>query len=490
MTASSASFLFHDYETFGTNPALDRACQFAAVRTDAGLQPCADPLVVYCQPGTERLPHPQACLITGITPQLAQREGLTEAQFAATIEAAVGAPMTCTLGYNNFRFDDEFTRNLLYRNLFDPYTHEWKNGNSRFDLIDITRMFSALRPEGIEWPKHADGTPSYRLEDLARANALEHGQAHDALSDVQATIGLARLLAQANPKLWQWGLSLRAKHKVEQLLSTHDMLLHSSSRYPATRRCTALITPLARHPDIASQMIVYDLSVDPGQFAGLDTDQLEDLLYTAAADLPEGRQRLPVKTIKVNRAPMLAPINTLPQHPQHSLGVDVELAQQHLQRLQTDQALQRRILQLFSGREFAAHTDPDRMIYQGFFSNADRALLQRLRQTNCQKWPHTLPAHDDERIPEMLFRYRARNHPDSLSDAERQSWSDHCRRTLTDVDHLPMADYLPLLNEIRQAAAQQTATQAHHSNAILDQLQAWALQLAETHNIELQTGSA
>ncbi len=481
----SASFLFHDYETFGTSPALDRACQFAAVRTDASLAPCADPLVVYCQPGEERLPHPQACLVTGITPQQAQREGLTEAQFTATIEAAVSTPMTCTLGYNNFRFDDEFTRNLLYRNLFDPYTHEWKNGNSRFDLIDITRMFSALRPDGIEWPQHADGTPSYRLEDLARANKLTHGQAHDALSDVEATIGLAQLLAGANPKLWQWGLSLRDKHKAEQLLSSQDMLLHSSSRYPATRHCTAVITALARHPDIASQMIVYDLSVDPRQFADLPTDALEDLLFTSAADLPDDRQRLPVKTIKINRAPMLAPVNTLPQDPQQSLGVDMSQARQHLQMLQADQTLQKRIVQLFSQRAYSKTTDPDRMIYQGFFSNADRALLQRLRQTNCRQWPQPLPPHDDERIPEMLFRYRARNHPESLDTSEQQRWSEHCRHTLSDYEHLPIQTYAQLLDELRHDDALHTAAHGQNTNAILDQLQAWALQLAQSHNIDL-----
>jgi len=479
-----ASFLFHDYETFGTNPALDRACQFAAVRTDADFKPSGDPLVVYCQPGEERLPHPQACLITGITPQLAQREGLCEADFTAAIEAAVSVPLTCTLGYNNFRFDDEFTRNLLYRNLYDPYTHEWKNGNSRFDLIDLTRMFSALRPDGINWPQHEDGTPSYRLEDLAAANALEHGQAHDALADVRATIGLARLLAQANPKLWQWGLSLRDKHKVEQLLATHELLLHSSSRYPAKQHCTALITPLARHPDIASQMIVYDLSVDPRQFAGLDSDQLEDLLFTSSADLPEDYQRLPVKTIKLNRAPMLAPINTLPDVSGKTPGTDIEAARRHREHLQADAALSRRIVGLFAQRQFHAVTDPDRMIYQGFFSSADRALLQRLRQTNCRDWPHPLPAHDDERIPEMLFRYRARNHPDSLTPAEQQHWHEHCRRTLSDCDHLPLQDYLQLLQQLRLDAST-TASHGDAALSVLDQLQAWALQLARTHAIDL-----
>lgn len=475
MTTSGNSFLFHDYETFGTDPTTDRACQFAALRTNAELEPIAAPQVVYCQPGEERLPHPQACLITGITPQQAMRDGVTEAEFIQTIAEQLAQPLTCTLGYNNFRFDDEFTRNLLYRNLHDPYTHEWKNGNSRFDLIDITRMFSALRPEGIHWPEHEAGQPSYRLEHLTRANDLEHGQAHDALADVQATIALARLLKQACPKLWHWALSLRDKHKVAQLLRSNDMLLHSSSRYPASQRCTALITCVANHPQFASQMIVYDLSVDPRQFSGLSTAELEDLLFTSSADLPHDLQRLPVKTIKTNRAPMLAPITTLPQDHEQSLGLDLVKAKQHWHWLQEDTPLQQRITAMFGQRKFMPVNDPDRMLYQGFFSNQDRALLQHLRNSDHRNWPTPLPPHDDERIPEMLFRYRARNHPDSLTSTEQQRWQQHCQQTLTDPEHLPLQHYPALLDDYRQ--------QDQTNPVILDQLQAWALQLAERHQL-------
>lgn len=249
-TASSCtpSFLWHDYETWGADPSRDRPCQFAAIRTDADLNPVGAPLLLYCRPATDLLPHPEACLLTGITPQLAERKGLIEAEFAARINSALSLAGTCGVGYNSMRFDDEVTRNLLNRNLLDPYAREWRNGNSRWDLIDVLRLAHALRPEGLVWPTHEDGTTSFKLEALTAANGIDHGQAHDALGDVRATIGLARALRRAQPRLFDYALTLRDKRRVRALLERRTPLLHVSARYPAAQGCIAPILPLAAHP--------------------------------------------------------------------------------------------------------------------------------------------------------------------------------------------------------------------------------------------------
>ncbi|MGH8474260.1 MAG: exonuclease domain-containing protein, partial [Methylococcales bacterium] len=124
---------WHDYETFGTDPAWDRPAQFAGLRTGEDLEIIAEPLVLYCKPADDMLPNPEACLITGITPQLASRKGLPEADFIAAIHEQLAQPATCGAGYNSLRFDDEVTRNCLYRNFYDPYAREWQHGNSRWD---------------------------------------------------------------------------------------------------------------------------------------------------------------------------------------------------------------------------------------------------------------------------------------------------------------------------------------------------------------------
>ncbi|HUA79395.1 MAG TPA: exodeoxyribonuclease I, partial [Dyella sp.] len=195
------TLFWHDYETFGTDSRRDRPIQFAGIRTNLELEIVDEPVMFYGKPPHEMVPSPESCLITGITPQQAERDGLIEADFAARVHEELAAPGTCGVGYNSLRFDDEFTRQLLYRNFFEPYGREWENGNSRWDLIDLVRMCAALRPEGIVWPTHEDGTPSFKLEHLATANHLQQTRAHDALSDVQALIELARLIRVRQPRL-------------------------------------------------------------------------------------------------------------------------------------------------------------------------------------------------------------------------------------------------------------------------------------------------
>lgn len=208
----TSSIFWHDYETTGINPRCDRPLQVAGVRTDFDLNEIDEPISLYCRPSDDILPHPAACLVTGITPQLLAEQGLCEAEFMTRVHAQLAQPGTCGAGYNTLRFDDEVTRYSLYRNFFDPYAREWQGGNSRWDLIDIVRTAYALRPDGIQWPLQ-DGRTSLRLELLSKANGIDHGHAHEALSDVRATIALARLIRQKQPKLYDWLFQLRSSIK-------------------------------------------------------------------------------------------------------------------------------------------------------------------------------------------------------------------------------------------------------------------------------------
>jgi exodeoxyribonuclease-1 len=211
------SFYWHDYETFGVDPSRDRPSQFAGLRTDQDLNPIGEPLVIYCQPQKDILPSPAACLITGITPQLALEKGLPEPTFIDLIHRELSQPMTCGVGYNSIRFDDEVSRYCLYRNFYDPYQREWKNGNSRWDILDMLRLMRALRPEGIEWADHEPGRPSFKLEHLTAANNIAHEAAHDALSDVTATIAMAKLVKQKQPRLFDYVVNNRSKKVVKCL---------------------------------------------------------------------------------------------------------------------------------------------------------------------------------------------------------------------------------------------------------------------------------
>ncbi len=437
------SFFWHDYETFGRVPRRDRPAQFAGVRTDAALNEIGDPLMLYCQPAPDSLPDPESCLLTGITPQACLAQGVPEHAFAAAILDALGQPGTVGVGYNSIRFDDEVTRHLFWRNLIDPYGREWQNDCGRWDILDLVRCAYALRPEGIEWPLHPDGRPSFKLEHLAAANGLLHEAAHDALSDVRATIALARLLRQRQPRLFDFCLQLRKKdavwHEIGPFMGeggdARRPLLHVSGMYPAERGCLGLVWPLAGHPTNKNELIVWDLAHDPAELAGLDAATLRLRMFSKAADLPEGLSRLPVKTIHVNKSPVvIANLKTLPPALAERWGMDMATALAHAGwARQNSRALESIPWRQVFERPTSTGSSPpdvDEDLYGGFINPGDRRLLDRLRKLPGDKLGGKQPAFEDSRLAELLFRYRARNFPATLDAAEQAQWQQHCRDRL------------------------------------------------------------
>ena len=132
------------------------------------------------------MPDPDAILVTGITPQRTRAEGYSEKEFLEIFYESIAIEGTIFVGYNSIRFDDEFMRTLLYRNLYDPYEWQWQDGKSKWDLLDVVRMTRALRPEGIVWPFASNGAKANKLELITAVNNLEHTHAHNAMSDVIA----------------------------------------------------------------------------------------------------------------------------------------------------------------------------------------------------------------------------------------------------------------------------------------------------------------
>ena len=472
------TFFWHDYETSGADSRRDRPLQFAGIRTTLELDVVGAPVMFYAKPPRDAPPHPDACLITGITPQLAEREGLIEAEFAARVHEQLAVPGTCTVGYNSLRFDDEFTRHLLYRNFYDPYAREWEHGNSRWDLIDLARMCHALRPEGIVWPSREDGTPSFRLEHLAAANHLQQEHAHDALSDVHALIGLARLIRVRQPRLWDWYYALRRKQKVFELLDVVNMtpMVHVSSRYPASRGCLTVIAPLAQHPERSGEIIVYDLASDPAEWLALDDDAIADRIFTPRADLPEGVTRIPLRTVRVNHVPALAPLSALQGVDTPRLQLDLEACRRHRETLRGAPDLVAKVCRVFQqASALPPAEDPELALYGGgFLSGAERKSLSLVRATPPEQLGECAAAFRDPRYAELLFRYRARNWPETLDVEETARWQAFCTARLTRhtaLTKLTLDDYFARITELRSEPA------AQDKLALLDQLQVWGEQL-------------
>ncbi|WP_295969685.1 exodeoxyribonuclease I [uncultured Xanthomonas sp.] len=468
------SFLFYDLETFGADPRRTRIAQFAAVRTDAELNVIEEPISFFVKPADDLLPSPIATLITGIAPQQALREGVSEAEAFARIAEQMARPQTCTLGYNSLRFDDEFVRHGLFRNFYDPYEREWRKGNSRWDLLDMLRLMHALRPEGIVWPQREDGATSFKLEQLALANGVRDGDAHEALSDVYATIGMARHFRRSQPRLWEYALKLRDKRFCGSLLDAVAMqpVLHVSMRYPAARLCAAPVLPLARHPRIDSRVLVFDLEGDIEPLLRYTPEQIADRLYTPQADLPEGEQRIPLKEVHLNKAPALVAWAHLREADFARLRLDPAQLLAKAERLrEAGPALAEKVRRVFASERAAVPADVDASLYDGFLADGDKRTMAQVRATPPAQLAALEGQFRDPRLPELLFRYRARNWPQSLSIAEQARWDDYRRQRLqqdSGLSELSFDAFYAELAGLRLAHPQDATKQA-----LLDQLAAW-----------------
>ncbi|MBN6101306.1 exodeoxyribonuclease I [Xanthomonas sp. CFBP 8703] len=475
------SFLFYDLETFGADPRRTRIAQFAAVRTDAALNVVEEPVSFFVQPADDLLPSPIATLITGIAPQQALRDGVNEADAFARIAEQMARPQTCTLGYNSLRFDDEFVRHGLFRNFHDPYEREWRGGNSRWDLLDMLRLMHALRPDGVVWPQREDGATSFKLEQLALANGVRDGDAHEALSDVYATIGMARLFRERQPRLWDYALKLRDKRFCGGLLDVVAMqpVLHVSMRYPAARLCAAPVLPLARHPRIDSRVLVFDLEGDIEPLLRYTPEQIADRLYTPQADLPEGEQRIPLKEVHLNKAPALVAWSHLRDADFARLQIDPAQILAKAARLrEAGPELAEKVRRVFGNERAAAPADVDASLYDGFLADTDKRAMAQVRATPPAQLAPLETGFRDPRLPELLFRYRARNWPQTLSIVEQNRWDDYRRRRLhgdSGLSELGLDGYFAQLADLRLAHSDDATKQA-----LLDQLAAWGQDLQRT----------
>ena len=468
------SFLFYDLETFGQDPRRTRIAQFAAVRTDTALN-VLEEHSFFVRPADDLLPSPVATLITGITPQHALAHGLSEAEAFARISDLMSTPRTCTLGYNTLRFDDEFVRHGLFRNFFDPYEREWRGGNSRWDLLDMLRLMHALRPDGIVWPQREDGGgTSFKLEHLAAANGVRVGEAHEALSDVHATIALARLFRTHQPRLWEHALKLRDKRHVAGLLnvSAGQPLLHVSMRYPASRMCAAPVLPITLHPQIASRVIVLDLDQPPEALIQLPAEAIAERVFIRREDLPEGVTRIGLKEVHTNKCPALIQWAHLRAADFSRLQIEPALIQQRIDTLAPHlPAIAEKVRRVYAGKEALPPGDADGSLYDGFLAEGDRALLPAVRACPPQALGEFALRLRDERLKTLLARYQARNYPDSLDAAARTAWNAYRHQRLAEGSGQSEYSLAGYRAEIAQLRAQ------HHDNdtalALLDALARW-----------------
>ena len=419
------TFFFYDLETSGLNPRQDRIMQFAGQRTDMNLKSIGEPYNLLVILNDDTLPSPDALMVTGITPQKTVEEGYTEAQFARMLSEEIFTPDTIAVGFNNIRFDDEFIRHLLWRNFHDPYEWSWKDGRSRWDLLDVVRLTRALRPEGINWPLDAKGEPSNRLELITSANSIAHENAHDALADVTALIAVTKLIKQKQPQLYDYLLKMRDKKVVQQLVNVDDKkpFVYASGRYDKEFAKTTVAFPLTTSRN--GGVVVYDLRYDPTPFVELSTEELSKKIFASWEDRQaEDFVKLPVKELQYNRCPAVAPLGVLEQGDGwQKISLDLKTVQKHQNILLNHPDFAEKLRTIFENKPaFKKLPDPEAQLYDGFLNDRDRIRVEAVRNADERELADFHPEFQDERLAPLLLHYKARNFPRSLSEDDLAQW--------------------------------------------------------------------
>lgn len=447
------TFYFYDLETSGTDARRDRIMQFAGQRTDMNLKPIDQPDNVLVKLTDDVLPQPDAILTHGITPQKSRAEGISEAEFLKFFMAKVFQADTIMVGFNNIRFDDEFMRFSMWRNFYDAYEWQWKEGCSRWDLLDLVRITRALRPEGIKWPFAPDGQASVRLELLAVVNKLVHDSAHDALSDVQASIAVARMIQNKQPKLFDYLLRLRDKTRVKVLVGKGEPLVYTSGRYPGDYDKTTMAVAVAPHPD-GRGMLMYDLRIDPSDYVKLDSSELAARWMARGEDAPY----FPVKLLSYNHCPAVAPTSVLDDQSAKRLKLDKDLANKNLKKLKASKNFSQKLIAaaeiVYPKRQPQLVIDDqkvDEQLYDGFVNKVDRAKMSVVRAAKPEELSSLKLDFTDERLKLLLPLYKARNYPHSLSPTEQGWWEAFkTKRLLAGGEASQAAKYFKRIAELSQ----------------------------------------
>ncbi len=446
-------FYFYDLETTGFNSREGRIMQFAGQRTNLKMEPIGQPDNMLVKISDDILPDPDAVLITGITPQKTLSDGITEAEFCNYFAEKINLPKTIFVGFNNIRFDDEFMRHLFYRNFYDAYEWQWQNKNSRWDLLDVVRMTRALRPEGINWPFASDGKPSNQLGLLTAVNKLDHLNAHDALSDVQATIAVAKLIHDKQPKLFNFLLDIRNKQAVDDFVMKQKKFVYSSGKYASQYEKTTVVANLGKN-NRGDGALVYDLRFDPAPYAELTVEELADAWRRWK---PEEGLILPIKTLKFNHCPAIAPLNVLDEASQKRLQIDLKKIEANYDKLQNIKDWPDKLLAALEKldkdrqqRFLPDEQDVDNQLYDDFFSNTDKQAMSLVRAAEPAELADLQSYFKDNRLKALLPLYKARNFKKYLTPEETKNWEKYRQnRLMSGATDSRLARYMARIEELK-----------------------------------------
>lgn len=465
------TFTWYDTETSGIDHEYDQIYQFASVKTDANLNiiPNSEKNL-NCKPRIDVIPQPGAFLTHMIDIDMLVKEGMSEFELTRMIaNEFMSNSNNMVSGYNTIGFDDEVVRRLMFRNMRDPYSHEWMEGNGRFDSYKMIQMIYALKPEMLTWRKNDKGSHSLKLEHLVEDNGLlDIGhQAHDALSDVYATIALTKHLKEDNPRLFDYAMKLTDKRNVSSVLfNNYDVakrtpIVDVNTIYGGGKKYSSILLPIIGDVKNSSKVLCVDLTKDPTDLFGMSSKDINKYLFTKREELEAHAPRVPAAGIAINKMPMVMQLkpNTLNNEQADRMDVDLDQVEANRQKVVDHIAKDPKFIERFqAGFTSEMRTDNERDSFgtlytsANFFSDSDkntRAILTQKESVDdnsdykiktCDVHAEALKTDDKKRQLDLMLRAKWTNNFGSLlkeggySPVEFDKWMDFLNKSLFSGD--------------------------------------------------------
>lgn len=436
-TLQPDQYIAFDTETTGLDH-TGQIIQIGIIRLDKGLKEI-ERNELYCMINPLNIPAVGAFKTHQIPLSKIIDEGMFEPEFARSVnDIFLKRPNTCVLGYNSIKFDDNRTRELFYRNMVDPYQREYMNGNSRYDVLKLTRALKVFKPDAIEWPYREDGEPSMKLEDIAPLNNIIQENAHDAISDVEATIGLMELIKEKEPEFFDYTMKLRNKAFVSSVTYNKPFLMVGDG--PSRDNLyTGVLLPVSSHPQNKNSTICIDVSnIEQGKvkevvdkILSIPTDELDDYIYTR-----DKEKKLPIMEVRGNQLPFVfTPALLKDEGVQKRTNINYESAMDNVRELSNNPdfaSLTRHLFKAYN-KEMPFPDDVYGHIYKGFVSNQDKKTLSRLSTDDYSEWENIGKRIGDERIPELIERAIGNIDIELLSNEGRESFESTMKTRYNDL---------------------------------------------------------
>jgi len=433
------NYIFYDTETTGLSSYFDQILQFAAILTDANFNEI-DRYEIRCRLQPHILANPGAMHVTKISAAELTNPNLpTHYEMMKDIrKTLLSWQPAIILGQNTLKFDEPMLRSGFYQSLLPPYLTN-TNGNLRMDSLPILQAISLLEPTVVNFPLNAKGNKSFKLDRIAPANGFDHQNAHEAMSDVEATIFMCRLVKNNAPEIWDNFCSNADKFRVlEFTKGKHPYALIRSFFGKVS------VSPVATidiNPDNRNEIIVLNLLNCPVELSSLSDDEIRSRM---------ARSPKPILTIRANAMPSVWSFVNFPELADYTKQ-DVQTLHSRAISLNELKGLKARLKDLYLDNKttFEVSQFVEQKIYDGFPSRRDENLMSDFHKLNWEDRWSVVQSFKDVRYIELGERLIYFHSPKSIPEARQKFWKHEIESKLqmTDTD----CEWLTVPKAITQA---------------------------------------